>query len=527
MSPERPLFHPQAIITRISLANIAGAGYIDAQMQIVLEPKVRAILSRLQSFLAQKGGRGYIVGGFLRDLVLGRPIRDLDIAIDDDAVALGHTLAHELTAKTVLLDDAHGVVRLILLEPEDGEWQIDLSTIHSNLASDLKRRDFTLDALACDIALPAWDSVDALTIEIIDPLGGLTDIKNRLVRATHDEVFRHDAIRLLRAARLAAELGFKIDSTTEALIRRDALLIQHEAGERVREEFLRILKLKGTDETLLYIQKMGLLTAIIPELAPSVGLEQRSEHQWDVFQHSIHSVTALDFLLRHDDWPYTSKDVLRDVPWDNSLADYFQTPLSPISTRRELGKLAAILHDVAKPQTKVVSPSGKLCFYGHPQEGAITVEKILDRLRFSTREKKLVAAVVRHHLRPVQTCKEGELPAKRAVYRLMRDLGEMTIDTLFFSLADHLATRGEKLDLTNWRHHANIVSCVLAENARAAKAAPIKLLNGHDLQQALGLKPGAKLGEIIAELREAQATGEIVNKDEALQYAKRLLSERV
>ncbi|MCL2149783.1 MAG: HD domain-containing protein [Dehalococcoidia bacterium] len=495
-------------------------------MQIELESKARRLLSSLQTSLAQSDCRGYIVGGFLRDLALGRPARDIDIAISGNALTIGRELARELGARAVPLDGENGVTRLILTSQKDSGWQIDLSPLRGDLTADLRHRDLTLNAMACDIAIPPWGGHGTLSIELIDPLGGLKDIRARLVRATGDEVFRQDAIRLLRAVRLAAELEFKVESTTEALIRRDAPLIQHEAGERVREEFLRLLMLSNTDETLFYMYELGLLTAIIPELAPSVGLEQRGEHQWDVFRHSIRSVAALDFLLRCGPWPYASADVLQNVPWDESLAGHFQTPISPTSTRRELDKLAALLHDIAKPQTKTIAPNGKLRFYGHPQEGAPIAEEIAERLRFSTREKRLITAVVRYHLRPVQMGEEGAMPTKRAVYRLVRDLGEMAPDVLFFSLADHLATRGEELDLTNWHHHANIVSYVLAESARTLSTLPAQLLNGHDLQRELGLAPGVRLGEILAELREAQGAGEVSSRDEALDYASRLLNEK-
>jgi len=495
-------------------------------MQCNLDPKTRALLGHIQAFLAQRGCEGYIVGGFPRDMFLGRPIRDLDIALGGDAATLGNELALELGARPVLLDEINGVVRLILLKFGDDNRQLDLSTMHGNITADLRRRDFTIDALAINIALPPWDSNNTQTVELIDPLNGLKDIKDGFVRAIGPDVFREDAIRLLRAVRLAAELGLIIESATAALICRDAHLLQQTAGERVREELLRLLTLTGTDETILLMQELGLLTAIIPELAPAVGLKQHNDHQWDVFKHSARSVAALDFILRQSSWSYASPTVLDDVPWNESLISHFQTTISPISTRRELGKLAALLHDIAKPQTQGISPSGKLCFYGHPQEGAPVVEKILERLRFSTKENRLVTTIVRHHLRPVQMGGDDALPTRRAVYRMLREVGDATIDTLFFSLADHLATRGDNLDLTNWRHHANIVAYVLSESARTASVVPIALLNGHDLQCELGLKPGVKLGQILDELREAQATGEITSKEEARKYAARLLNDK-
>jgi len=493
------------------------------EMQCNLDITTRVLLGHIQDHLAQNGISGYVVGGFLRDLVLGRPERDIDVALGGNAPDIGSSLARELDAKLVPLDETNGVVRLILLRPEDNNRQIDLSTIHGEITSDLRRRDLTIDALACDLAIPIWNQSGPLTLELIDPLGGLMDIKDRLVRATGDDVFKQDALRLMRAVRFAAELGFSIDCNTESLIRRDAFLLQQVAGERVREELLRLLTLIGTDATLIYMQELDLVTAIIPELAPSVGLKQHSDHQWDVFKHSAHSVAAFDFLLRRCQWPHSNPSVLDDVPWNESLSTYFNTTISHTSTRRELIKLAALLHDIAKPQTRTVAPNGKLCFYGHPQEGAPIVEKIMERLRFSTKENKLVTSIVRHHLRPVQISGDDAMPSRRAVYRMLRDMGDAAPATLYFSLADHLATRGNKLDLTNWRHHANIVAYALSESENVASITPEPLLNGYDLQHEFGLIPGVRLGKIMIELNEAQATGEITSKEEARQYTARLI----
>ncbi len=497
----------------------------EAVLRLERQPRAAALLRRLQAFFARRAVQAHLVGGFPRDLALGRPAMDIDIAIAADALVVGRELARALQARPVVLDEANGVLRLILLGPEDAGLQIDLSTIHGSLLEDLRRRDFTLDALACDVAALAFDGSDVIRVAIFDPLGGLDDIAGKMVRAAGGEVFRQDAVRLLRAVRLAAELGFKIEAGTERLIMRDRLFIQQEAGERVREELLRLLRLTATDETLLYMQRLGLLTAVIPELEPSVGLEQCDDHQWQVFEHSARSVAAFDFLLRRAGWPYADAAVLRGVPWDAGLAAHFQMPISPISTHRELGKLAAVLHDIAKPQTRTISRNGKLRFYGHPQQGAPVAVAIMERLRFSAREKKLVELMVCYHLRPVQMGRGDEMPSRRAVYRFGRDLGEAAPDVLFFSLADHLATRGSRLDLTNWRHHVNIVAYVLEERAREASEPPVRLIDGHDLQRELGLSPGPRLGKVLAELREAQAAGEIASRDEALQYAEQLISK--
>ena len=189
-------------------------------------------------------------------------------------------------------------------------------------------------------------------------------------------------------------------------------------------------------------------------------------------------------------------------------------------------RIAGLLHDIAKPQTRIVNEFGKVRFYGHPQEGAPVAAAILERLRFSNREIKFVETVVRYHLRPVQMTEVGLPPTKRAVYRYFRDMGEAAFATLYFSLADHLATRGPDLEPSNWDWHVGVVAYLIAEHEKEPQTvAPTKLLDGHDLHRELGLAPGRRLGELLEEVREAQAVGEVTTREEALDYVKKLLSD--
>jgi poly(A) polymerase len=338
------------------------------EIRFNLDTASRGLLVRLQHFMAARHIQAYLVGGLPRDAALGRAARDIDLAVMADAIDIGTELAAELGARPVVLDGANGVIRLVM--PPGDIAQVDVSTIQGgSLEADLRRRDLTLNAMAIGLSDLRLEAPGAITLDLIDPLGGLGDIARKQIRAASAEAFREDGIRLLRAVRLAAELGFVIEAETEALIKRDASLIAEEAGERIREELLRLLSLTGSGDTLIYMQQLGLLTAVMPELAPSVGLEQHNDHQWDVFRHSMRSVDALDFLLRRGDWPYADASVRDDAPWNDEIEAHFKQTVSPLSSRRELGKLAAILHDVAKPQTKGTSPSGRMCFYGHPQQG--------------------------------------------------------------------------------------------------------------------------------------------------------------
>jgi poly(A) polymerase len=492
-------------------------------LTLSLNPRVLLLLIRVEDFLTKRGIQGYIVGGFIRDTILARDTADVDIALSSDALEVAPELATALGGNYVLLDKVNKVGRVISKETaqDTGQWQIDFSTIKDGIEQDLRRRDFTIDAMAISL-----DSIieGTTTAEIIDPFNGWEDLRQGVIRTVDDKAFESDALRLLRGVRLASELGFTVSRQTEELIRQKCQLITGVAGERVREELLRLLASPKTGQLLLYLDDLGLITALIPELAQAKGLEQPKEHFWDVFHHSVRAVDAVDFILRQGDWEYADREALSLIPWSAELEQHFSSKVSSGSTRRLLLKLAALLHDIAKPQTKIIDEQGRTRFYGHAREGAQIAAAILERLRFSTKEVKLVVGVVRYHLRPVQMS-QNELPSQRAIYRYFRDSGEAAIDTMFFSLADHLATRGPNLDMANWRQHANLIDYILTQRFKKESIAiPPKLINGHDLMKNFDLAPGPKIGELLEAVREAQASAEVTTRDEALSYVNYLLT---
>jgi poly(A) polymerase len=333
-----------------------------------------------------------------------------------------------------------------------------------------------------------------------------------------------DPIRLLRAVRLGAELGFSLDKDTEQEVPRQAHLIATVAGERMREELLRLLALPDSGGHLGYLDRLGLLTAVIPELALARGVTQPKEHFWDVFDHTLKVVAAVDFLLRRAGWEYGGDEVLPAVPWSEELGLRFDVEVSPGSTRGTLLKLAALFHDIAKPQTQAVDASGRLRFLGHGNQGAEVAARILERLRFSVREIRLVSTLVKHHLRPGQLAQSDELPTHRAIYRFFRDTGDAGIDVIFLSLADHLATWGPRLNLDGWRGHTRVAAYMLKQHMeQASQLASDRLVSGDDLINIFGLKPGPRIGEILENVREAQAARELVSHRAALAYIRALL----
>ena len=478
-------------------------------------------LTAISNFLIEHGVKSYLVGGVLRDVLLKRDTADIDITVEGDALEIAHQAATALGGKYVLLDEINRVGRVILVN-EKGHWEFDFGTLKGNIEQDFEQRDFTIDAMAIDLSQLDKEQLD---IELIDPFNGWNDLQRGVIRAVAETAFESDAVRLLRAVRLAAELGFTIDNETEALIRYYSHLIANVAGERIREELLRLLAVSQARRFLHYIDELGLLTAMIPELIQEKGVKQPKEHFWDVFDHSIETVDAVDFILHQGTWGYDGEEILAVAPWSAKLAQHFDSEVSSGSTRGILLKLAALLHDIAKPQTKTIEANGRIRFLGHAQEGAVMAVNILERLRFSNKEVKLVEIMVRHHLRPAQMSHNG-LPTRRAIYRYFRDTGEAGIDTLFLSLADHLATRGPQLEMAQWQKHTQLVAHVIGQRFQEeSSVSPPKLVDGHDLISIFGMSPGPRIGELLETVREAQAAGELTTREEALSYIDSLLKE--
>ena len=501
--------------------NFPGTGPADS-FRSLIGPEVRSILDSLGGYLAGRDIESYLVGGFIRDTLLGRDTADIDIAVAADALDIASEVADAFGGKYVPLDELNRVGRVITGKSGHSEavqLKLDFSTFQGTIEQDLARRDFTIDAMAVNLEILGESSADI----IIDPFDGREDLQQEVIRAVSETSFSSDAVRLLRAVRLAAELGFSIDKQTGVAIQRDSHLVSGVAGERVRDELLRLLALPGAGKFVSLLDDLGLLTALIPELGEAKGVEQPREHFWNVFDHSIKTVQAVEFLLGQGDWEYAGEDVLASIPWSPELSGHFNREVSSGSTGKSLLKLAALLHDICKPQTKALD-NGRIRFLGHSQEGAVTTADILERLRFSAKEKKLIETEVKYHMRPNQMSQEG-LPTGRAVYRYFRDTGEAGIDILFLSLADHLATRGPNLDLSGWQEHTGLVDYVISQYLEQKNIVqPAKIVDGYDIMKRFGIKPGPEVGSLLEAVREAQASGEVNTREEALVYIGELLA---
>ena len=482
-----------------------------------------SLITRLAGFFdARINTPAWLVGGVVRDALLGRETQDIDLAVPGDALPVGRAVADHLGATAVPLPEWN-IVRVALPGAAGNArpFLIDISGFPGSIEDDLSSRDFTVDAMGVPIV--CWDS-DERFDAIIDPLHGKADLARRILRAGSGGVFDADPGRMLRAVRLAQQVGLRMEPDTARLIRRDAHLLHRVSPERVRDEFMTILAATGARPQLEVLDRLDLLCRVIPELEATRRCEQpRSHHYWDVWGHLLHCVEYAEEVTAG----HRNNAIYTMAPWTAKGDAYFAEVIGDGHTRRTVLKLAALLHDIAKPQTRAADADGRVRFLGHSEEGAKIVEQRLTSLRMSRRITDLVSEMVLHHLRPSQLRHGQAMPSPRAIFRYYRDVGDAAVDTLYLAMADVLAARGPDLSPERWANYARMVAAVLeagSEQPGDQNSNP-PLINGHDLMDALDLSPGPRIGSLLARLREAEAVGEISTREEAVDLATRLVSQ--
>ena len=481
------------------------------------------LLTRLGGFFAARDDNEvWVVGGAVRDAIRGREIHDIDLVVRGDAEPIGRAVADFLGGTPVVVD-AWNITRVALSPEVDGgrPFIIDINGHHGSLEDNLGARDFTVDAMA--LPLRCWDT-DERFDSIVDPLGGKGDLVRGVLRATSDEVFQEDPGRMLRGVRLASRLGFRMEPDTARAIRRDAHLLDRVSAERVRDEFMAILEADGARVQLEVLDRLDLLCRVIPELEATRDCDQpRAHHYWDVWGHLLHCVEYAEEVTAG----HRNNAIYTMAPWTANEDVHFAEMVGDGHNRRTVLKLAALLHDIAKPQTKGPDQNGRIRFLGHSEQGAEMVQARLPALRMARRTTDLVSTMVLHHLRPSQLRERDSMPSARAIYRYYRDVGDAAVDTLYLAMADFLAARGPELSPERWNNYARMIATVLEAGATppAREEGPRALVNGHDLMDTLKLPPGPRIGALLDRLREAQAVGEISSRDEALSLAARLLED--
>jgi poly(A) polymerase len=449
---------------------------------------------------ALAGSSAWLVGGAVRDALLGRPVTDLDIVVDGDVRAAAKALARAAGGPRFELSDAFGAWRVIARERD---WHADLTPLRGgSLEADLALRDFTLNAIAEPLAGG----------ERVDPFGGAGDLAARRLRAVGPRSFADDPLRVVRLARLAVELDLVPEEDTVAEARRHAAGLATVAQERVFAELRRIVGADLAPDGIVLADRAGALEVVLPELTALKGVEQTVYHHRDAFGHT------LEVLERAIDVDTDPAAVLGPHHAERVRAQ-LAAPLADELDRGGGLRFAALLHDVAKATTAVPSPKGGYGFPGHDREGADMVRAILTRLRASEQLRRHVAGLTRHHLRPGFLVHHRPLEP-RAVYRFLRATEPLEVDVLLLSVADRLATRGRKHDEAIDRHLGLVDELLGPALDWHEHGAPPPLVRGDDLAREAGIPPGPELGRVLAELAAAQYAGEVTTREEALSFAR-------
>ncbi len=478
-------------------------------------------------FLWARGIRVWLVGGSVRDLLLGRPTHDFDFAVEADGLQVARQVADALQRPFVVLDGDRRFGRVVVRDRDQPIYLDFAPLVGGTLEADLRQRDFTVNALALDMAEDPP--------QLVDLVGGLEDLRAGLLRAASPTAFDDDPVRMLRAVRLSAELGFRLVPETEALIPPRAGLIRRTSWERIRDEMCRILAPSGARAHVAHLHRLGLLASVLPEVAALEGVLQSPPHRHDVLCHTLQVLTETEQVLsligagdapggaEAPQWAYEALR-MRLAPFSTALQERLAQASGFGRSRALLLKWAALLHDVGKPPRQSREPDGRIRFLQHDAAGARMAREAAVRLRLDRHEAEALAGMVQHHMRPSLLAEEPQVTG-RAIYRYFRDAGEVGVETVLLALADHLATWGPNLQPERWTRRLDLAARLLEAYfwRRGEAVAPPRLVGGEDLL-ALGVPQGPRIGELLEALQEAQAEGMVTTREEALAWLRERLA---
>ncbi len=451
------------------------------------------------NFLPDNPDGIYLVGGIVRDLLAGHPPADIDLVVAGDIVRTAEQIA-EKTGGSIIDLGKKGFDVLRVASPET---TIDITPLdYPSIESDLQQRDFTINAMAYDVKAR----------RLVDCTGGRVDMRQKKIRMVSPAAFEKDPARLVRAYRMAAMLHYSIAAGTEAAIGRHRHLIGSVAGERIWAELVKIFATADASPVIMRMAASGLLTAIFPELQPAVGCTQNRHHPFDVFEHSLRVVDALEALLSESDARFPR---LACIAGDLQLSEH-----------AAMLKYAALLHDVGKPATRQVDRDGQVRFHGHAAKSAAIAAAIGRRLKLSSRQHHVSDAIIRHHIRPLflyLASETGRL-GRTGTVRFFKRCGNLALPIIVHAMADIMAKGQGMQD----RDSGFIIFCDGLLDAyidyKNRQAAVPPLISGNDLISVFGLSPSPRFKHILNRVDEGRLSGELATRDQALKWVSAYLS---
>jgi tRNA nucleotidyltransferase/poly(A) polymerase len=471
-------------------------------------------------------GSVYLVGGAVRDLLMHRPCHDLDFVLDGNVKSLARKVADSIKGDFYMLDQERGTGRVIYYGPQAGRICLDFALLRAgNIEEDLRARDFTVNAMALDLHNPQV---------LIDPLGGILDLEAKTLRATSPNAFQNDPIRVLRGIRQALAFNFQLEPADRQAMQDAVPLLQSVSIERQRDELFNMLEGSQVRSAIQMLDQLGVLHLILPELDDMKGVSQSAPHIYDVWEHTLALLAQLEWLFEvllgdfHESGaanPMLELAIMKLGRFRDQWAEHFNQPVNPNRKLRGLLFLAGLYHDVVKPGNRQVGPDGRTHFIGHDAAGARTAAQRAQHLALSQVEVQRLETIVAEHMRIHQLAQSRQAPSRRAIFRYFRSTGPAGVDICLFSLADTLATYGTCLPQETWLAELEVCRSLLEAwwEHPAEAVTPPRLVSGDDLLHAFDLNPGPLVGELLAVIQEAQASGEINDRPQALEYAVKYL----
>ena len=487
----------------------------------------------------------YVVGGAVRDFFIRRgqqtapaKVTDIDLIVEHDALEVARRAADRCGWAYYPMDPVREVARLVFTASSPA-LVCDISTLRGGaIAADLLTRDFTINAIAV-----AWRH--GPVGPPIDPTGGLDDIAARLLRRVSPGCMAEDPVRVLRAVRLATQLGFTIEEQTSLQLLRMGSTLRLVSAERIRDELWKIVTGQQPVAGLAALLRYGLLRPTLPEVADLEGVAQTAPHVFPVLRHTLEAVNHAQQMRQWLKGEPVTSDHPGTADWQAALApllfrlrEHFLAEVAGERLRVDWLPWYALLHDVGKAVTRTeeITAAGALRyrFFDHETVGARLAAARLDALRFSRFEVDLVAAVVAAHMRPhhLHDMFPDAPISRRASFRFFRDADARQhtllagVDTVLLAIADYLAISGATLpwDWPAYLEHA-VQLLTYSLDAQGLQQAMQPVVDGHTLMQYFSLKPGRQVGALLASIQEAQAAGEVASSQDALALAAALLTE--
>lgn len=418
----------------------------------------------------------FLVGGFLRDFILGRNSRDLDLAIYGDAKSFSSLFGIPFR-----------------LKEEFDEWRvvynnriIDVLGLNQDIVEDLKRRDFTINSMAIDIK----------TLEFFDPLNGMKDLKNGIIKANSSKNIIEDPIRILRGLRMMCELDFLIEEETMDIFEKYAHLIKNAAPERIHQELVLIFSTPNSFKSII----PEIYEYVFPDFIKMIEIKGSMNVDYSLIEHSILSLKYLEEIINDD-------EILKS--FRKHIKRY-------LNKKTYLLKIATLLHDIKKPDTLTFEE--KIHFYGHDKEGAEWFKKIGKKLRFSNNEIDYIYTMLKNHMwiHLLSTTTLTEKAIRRIIFRLEEDIVGLSL----FTIADEMASGGNNLRRV-------VDTCNNILGYFYTKKKEIKpVIMGRDIIKHFNIPEGPEIGRLIRIAQTAYIEGIVKNKKEAIKYLKNYTNRR-